>query len=472
LSRRNGAQADAEPLWLVDATTYRQELDPAVRRCKERYFRLEHLSKQRRYGEHVARGVRTYSPGLLRVASILAASGHRVRFLTLEEAEAELEEPEPGAERPAVVGFGSVCPTVPACARVAMLARRRLPGVRTVLGGSHAVVAPTLTSKAFEGAFDEVVDGFEADAAARLVGGAPGGLRLPAERLDYGLLPRPLQEYGLNVTTTTGCPFACSYCQDRLAPREVASLDGGLGRILDRLERGTPVHVCDSVLGGGVLRALEVCRALAGLDHGMLLSCDLRPELARPWLLDALGTAGFREVRIGLDSADEGVLASAGRRATPARLAEALESIRERSDLYVSVYLVTGLPGSTTATLERNVAVVEQLADRGLADQVRHHLYVPYPTDRCPSGDPRVRLRTGDWSRYDRNSHPVFDLDDLPAEALWDGFRMTEEAIVSTWARRLGLGVEELDGVPSYPDYHAVTYGLDTTVAGPVPPDC
>jgi hypothetical protein len=168
-------------------------------------------------------------------------------------------------------------------------------------------------------------------------------------------------------------------------------------------------------------------------------------------------------VRIGLDSADDNILASAGRRATPARLKKALQLIREYSSLYVSVYLVSGLPGTTNDTLERNITAIEDLFGSGLVNQIRHHLYVPYPTDLCPTGDPRVRLLTDDWSKYDRNSYPVFDLSELTAEQLWAGFQLTEEAIVSSWAHRLAVETDKLDVLPSYPDYHAVTYGLDTT---------
>jgi hypothetical protein len=321
-------------------------------------------------------------------------------------------------------------------------------------------VAPTQILKRFGHAFDDVIDGYEEDAAARLLGGPlpPPG---PGSRLDYRLLPHPVAEYSINLMTASGCPFRCTYCQDRLLPRMDGGLDGGLGQLVgpDGLAPGTPVHFSDSVLGGTVPRAMKVCGALAQLDHGMVLSCDMRPEFANLELLGQLRRAGFRELRMGLDSADAQVLVTAGRMAKPKRLPQVLERIREAEPgLYVSVYLVTGLPGTTEATLEENMAVVRQLLGAGLADQVKHHLYVPYPLDSCPTNDIRVEIVEQDWSAYDRNSFPVYELAGIGREQLWQAFLATEVAINDAWAAGFGLSADQVEALPLYPDYNGRVY--------------
>jgi hypothetical protein len=458
------------PVWLVDATTYRRKLDPELERSKARFFRIETHARSRRLGPSATRGTRTYSAGLLRIATLLARAGHEVRYLHLEEVAVALEE-TPSAEAPAVIGFGAVCPTVPACASLSLAAKDRFPGVRTALGGAHATVAATLILKRFGDAFDDVVDGYEEEAAGRLMGLPPRRPPLPGCRLDYRLLPHPVREYSINLMTATGCPFRCTYCQDRLLPRITGDLDGGLGELVGDggLAPGTPIHFSDSVLGGNVPRAMKVCQELAQLDHGMVLSCDMRPEFANAQLLGQLQEAGFREIRMGLDSADADVLLTAGRMAKPRRLSQVLERIRDAAPgLYVSIYLVTGLPGTTGATLDENVAIVHRLLEHGLADQVKHHLYVPYPLDSCPSNDIRVEIVDQDWSAYDRNSFPVYELPGVDREQIWQAFLATETAINDVWAASFGLGPDQIDALPLFPDYNGRVYLGAHGAAGPV----
>ncbi|MGH8900532.1 MAG: B12-binding domain-containing radical SAM protein [Egibacteraceae bacterium] len=413
-------------------------------------LRIESVARRHRIGEHAPRGVRTLSAGLLRIGTILAASGYPVRFLPLEDLRQLLDQ-TPASDAPTVVGFGAFCPTVPACAALAEEVRKRFPGTRVALGGAHAAVAGDLTRRRYP-VFHQVIPVFEEAAAGALVGRLPQEFARPLLELDYDLLPHPVAEYGLNLMTAMGCPFTCMYCQEAVAPWTHRPLDGGLADVMGQLPLRTPVHYCDSVLGGSPTRALQVCKALAALGHGMLLSCDLRPEYVRPGLLEALVAAGFVEIRVGLDSADEAVLAATGRSARPAQLPRALELVRELTELYVSVYLVTGLPGTTPRTLDQNLDVVHQLLSQGLADQIRHNLYVPYPTDSCPSGHPDVRLLTDDWARYDRHSYPVFELEGIEADRLWASFLAIEEAINVEWMRSLDLCVDDVCRVPMYPD--------------------
>ena len=159
--------------------------------------------------------------------------------------------------------------------------------------------------------FDEIVADRDEAAAARLLLGTI--IRPQEVRQAYELLPLPLGEYGLNLMTEVGCPFACRYCQDRLIPKRILSLDGGLENIKERLPLRKPIHYCDSVLGGEYKRALAICSKLESLDHSFLLSCDIRMEMLTPELIAALVKAGFVEIRLGLDSADDVVLQENGR---------------------------------------------------------------------------------------------------------------------------------------------------------------
>jgi len=134
---------------------------------------------------------------------------------------------------------------------------------------------------------------------------------------------------------------------------------------------------------------------------------------------------------------------------------------------------VTGLPGTTRGTLDRNLRIVERLLEEQLADQIKHHLYVPYPTDQCRTGSPGVRPRVDDWAAYDRNSYPVYDLPGLGQDELWEAFLITEEAINAAWTRSLGVSEATIASLERFPDYNGAMYlGNEGSVAeAPTIPD-
>ena len=91
---------------------------------------------------------------------------------------------------------------------------------------------------------------------------------------------------------------------------------------------------------------------------------------------------------------------------------------------------------------------------------------MPYPTDQCRTGSPGVRPRVGDWTAYDRNSYPVYDLPDLGQDELWEAFLVTEEAINAAWTRSLGVSEATIASLVRFPDYNGAMYlGSEDSVA-------
>ncbi|MGH3921624.1 MAG: hypothetical protein ACRDTT_01905 [Pseudonocardiaceae bacterium] len=69
----------------MDATTYRPRIPEPVRTSKVRYFQVESIARRRRVGEQAPRGLRTFSAGLIRIGTMLVASGYQVQLLPLED---------------------------------------------------------------------------------------------------------------------------------------------------------------------------------------------------------------------------------------------------------------------------------------------------------------------------------------------------------------------------------------------------
>ena len=154
--------------------------------------------------------------------------------------------------------------------------------------------------------FDKYIVGYELEAAQQLTS-KKLEIKYP-KYVDYSLLPYPLEEYAINTFTAMGCRFNCSYCQDGKAPFFTSSLDGGVGELMKLLPAKTLIHFFDSVLGYSPQRLHDVCDVLSQLQHNFVLSCDLRAEYINLETLHCLSKAGFKEIRLGIESASVDLL--------------------------------------------------------------------------------------------------------------------------------------------------------------------
>lgn len=433
-------------IWLIDYTHYKRDIHPQLKQHKQDYFRLKSYVRSKIIGPTAPVSSKVYGAGLLRLATILSENGVEVRYMHYYMLEEILACGEPLPEK---IAFSSICPTVPMCAELAARIKRLSPDTKVVIGGVHVNLNPELTRNRFP-VFDELIVGYETEAAERIAGRRLA--RIPEKYADYSLLPYPLSDYAINTFTSMGCPFKCDYCVDGLAPHYCASKDGQISDMKALLPPRTLVHFFDSVLGfpqGGVLR---VCDTLKKAEHDFLLSCDMRADMLTPETVRAMEEAGFVEVRLGMESAVQDILDRNGRTLSADKFTEQIKMIRSSSNLYVTLYSMTGLPGTDRLTQEKTLEYCDYLFQSRLVDEIKNALYVPYPLPGVDYSLRGVELLTEDWSRYDRQSFPVFRTKEMSAEELWDLYLYTAESINRSWLS--GCGFSSFDEVPVIDGYY------------------
>lgn len=441
-------------IWLIDATTYQKRLENELQIEKRKYFKIKAFVKYEKIGKHEPPGEKCFSPGLLRIGTILAYSGCDVQYFSIDNVKRNFEYLIKN-KLPDIIGFGAVCPTVNQCARLANKFKKVKPTLKVVLGGAQAIAAPNQTRIRYP-IFDEIIEQVDIMAVAKLLNTNTSNLKIPPVFIDYNLLEFPLNQYCINLQTITGCPYECSYCQDRLSTYSELQLDGGLSNIFKNLKKRSIIHFSDSVLGGSRTRAIKIAQKLSSFKHGMILSCDLRSEMLSLDLIDIMIKAGFGEIRIGLDSGDKNVLHFTHRNSLPEKILSTLQLLRKNSELYISLYLVTGLPGSTKETCDINHELITNLLETKLIDEAKHHLYVPYPFDNKELLNKEIIIHDNDWSNYDRQSYPVYSLPDLTQDEIWNEFLKMEKSINISWAKAHKYTLELSD--ISYPEYNIAKY--------------
>lgn len=444
-------------IWLIDATSYQKEIDRELLEIKKNYFIIKSYVRKKNIGDHILPTQRTFSTGLLRIATLLSRMGYSVTYFHLSDF-LEDEVLANTITLPNIIAFSCVCPTIPICDKLSKRIKEINKSIITVVGGAHINVALNKTKQRYS-SFDRYSYGYELEAVSRIIDTeVPKNVEL-LPYVDYSLLPYSLMEYDINVFSTLGCPFHCEYCQDGQMPYFEYLLDGGLSIIQNQLAPGKLIHFFDSTLGYSETRLMGVCTTLKKLHHPFILSCDLRAEFINPATVVALEEAGFKEIRIGFETNDVEVLKKNKRVILPETILDKIKTIRDYSGIYLTIYTVSGLPGYTLDTYKKNNEIYSYLLESRLVDEIKNAQYVPYPRDDVDFSKRGVIIKNNHWGCYDRQSYPVYETSELTQQQIWTGFIETQRNINQAWIAGLGFSdIKDLSCFDVYPEYIVNNY--------------
>ncbi len=355
-----------------------------------------------------------------------------------------------------VVGITAMGPQI---ARAYDLADRfRARGRKVVLGGSWVSLAPLERSLAHA---DVVVVGEAERVWATVLGDlAAGRAKTVYEATDvvdlrdlplvdyrdlklvrwtrFRVSPVYRQYFHWPVLFSRGCPLSCSFCavqalfrrhyrtrpvEDVLADvRRIKALGGRKLLFLD----DNPIARPEA--------AKELFRALIGEKIIWTSQCPI--TIAHdPELLDLAARSGCVSLSIGLESTEENVLSTIGKRWNqPGRYDESIRAIQSRG-IQVIALMMVGLDGQTPAVFP---AVLEFLR-RNHVSLVKLFTPAPYPgTPFHEEMSAAGRILDDDWSHYDYGSLLV-EPTGMSQEALRTGFDETYRSFYSlgSIARRM-----------------------------------
>ncbi|MGD0274110.1 MAG: radical SAM family heme chaperone HemW [Gaiellaceae bacterium] len=169
------------------------------------------------------------------------------------------------------------------------------------------------------------------------------------------------------------CSRRCDYCDfvslagqrdrhDRYARALLAELE---------LERDLLASELETVyLGGGTPTFLEpeaLRTLLEGLPGASELTVEANPETVTPALAGALVEAGVNRVSLGAQSFQPRLLELLGRRAGPADVRRAVETLRDAGVDNISLDLLYGIPGQRRADLDADLDEALALAPEQLS---------------------------------------------------------------------------------------------------------
>ena len=220
------------------------------------------------------------------------------------------------------------------------------------------------------------------------------------------------------IQGSRSCPYKCNYCpyianEAKYQRRSVENVIEELGHLKHRLGVKA-VTFRDPVFSMHREWTERLCEAVASADLGLELACETRTDRLDKALLDQMYAAGFRAVKIGVESPDVDVLKKYRRKAPDHLHQEAMVRHAESLGMRVVAFFILGLPDDTRASMEHTLEYALELN----ASLANFTICTPLPGTEFHE-EFRDRIEDHDFNHYD-NFHAVFRLDHLSSEEIED----------------------------------------------------
>lgn len=327
--------------------------------------------------------------GLLYVSAALKAAGYRdIRLLHMDaekNAQSLLTETL-SSWKPDVVAFSAITAEGKSLYESAALAKRLLPGVRTIAGGPH----PTgYAAECLSNGLDAVVIGegeattvelvraLEAKTSldsvsgiAFLKGGGPAftSRRPFIENLDS--LPLPdwdlvdFKRYSsfvphtpflhntayMSLFTSRGCPYRCTYCHNVMGKNFRAhSPERVIAEFRALYARGIRhFELLDDIFNWDRERAAEIMRRLIAekMDIGIYMCNGVRGDILDEELIDLFARAGVRFMSVAIETASPRLQKAIKKNVNLDKLRRAVDMSVKRG-IFTHGFFMLGFPGET-----------------------------------------------------------------------------------------------------------------------------
>jgi len=191
----------------------------------------------------------------------------------------------------------------------------------------------------------------------------------------------------IDIFSGRGCPHDCIFC---LWPQVMHGRKVRLRspeRVVDEIEYD--IRLCPRVIRGGEFffeddtftlvksNAMAICEEILRRRLTITFSVNARMDTADPELFRLLKRAGCRELLVGFESGDAGILSGMNKKATVEQ-ARAFMELAHDAKLDVHGCFVFGLPGETEESMERTIRFA---LDLGL-HTIQFSAAVPFPGTR------------------------------------------------------------------------------------------
>jgi radical SAM superfamily enzyme YgiQ (UPF0313 family) len=403
------------------------------------------VSFAERYGKLAGAGSTTPALGLLVLAATARAHGHDCRVL--EAAALDLDVDAAIARLadapPEVLGLSATTLAIGAAQAFAAAVKARFPQVTTVLGGPHVSAVPEETLRRTP-AIDIAVVGAGEETLVELLATLQQGGDLASVRglvfrhgdqliktppraplRDLDSLPQPAwdlldgfpQRYApapfkvrhlpaASLVSSRGCPNECIFCDRSVFGATCHAHSAAyVATQMRALHRDYGVReFCfeDDTFVTFRKRLRELCHDLIENGPRFSWNCLGRVDHVTPDDLKLMRRAGCWQISYGIESGNQAILDTIGKRVTLAQIRDAVRWTRE-AGIKAKGFFIVGHPGETRETLHETIDFALELPLNDLSVT----LLTPFPGTELYERAAEFGSFTADWGQLNLLT-PVF----------------------------------------------------------------
>lgn len=339
-------------------------------------------------------------------------------------------------KQPAYIGFSCTTSSFLDGVRIASLAKKILPGIKSVIGGAHV---SALKEKILEGYpevdFSVIGEGeatltelmkSKGEDAPKIEGlvyrDSDGSVCVNAFRskmLDLDSLPFPAyskltgfpEKYMLPIfnyprtpntscISSRGCPYACSYC-DRSVFRRTFRFNSAeyLYEHLKYLKQQfgmRHINFYDDQFTFHRKRVQAFCELMMNKPLNMTFNCAVRADHIDKELIHMMKRAGCWMISLGVESGDADLLTQHRQNVDLEMMRDKIHMIKQAGIRTKGLFMV-GLPGETESSMRKSIRYYKSLP----IDEINVAKFTPFPGTPLYENLNQTGTFTEDWEKMD-----------------------------------------------------------------------
>ncbi|MBF0526021.1 MAG: B12-binding domain-containing radical SAM protein [Deltaproteobacteria bacterium] len=304
---------------------------------------------------------------------------------------------------PDIIGLSTMTPSYPAALVIARLAKRISPA-KVIIGGVHATTLPEET--AWQDNIDIVVRGEAEETMVELVACLEQGgdlssvkgltykkdgrlVNTPSRNFisDLNKLPFPIKDvlfperfsssHFINIIAGRGCPHNCYFCANHSlwGAHRIRSLDNiweELNYLYNKYDR--TIMFWDDNLTVSKKLLFALCDRMKKETPDILWRGESRVDTLTPETLITMKEAGCWDVKLGIESGSDKILAYMNKKLTVKKVMDCAEMIL-KTGIQFSVNFMYGLPEETWDDLMATLDLIKRIP----ANSIAVSKFIPLP---------------------------------------------------------------------------------------------
>ncbi|MHC4986417.1 MAG: B12-binding domain-containing radical SAM protein, partial [Planctomycetota bacterium] len=168
------------------------------------------------------------------------------------------------------------------------------------------------------------------------------------------------------VMTTRGCPQQCLFCANGI-PTKIRYMSPNKAvdqfQWLQRTYGVTGLDILDDNFYASESHVVALCEEMLRRNCNFTWWAGLRLKNLSEDVLQLMKRAGCRSVSFGVETGTDDVLKTVRKNVTVAEMLEAMQRVTRVGFDRIDAFLIVGLPGETTDTIDRTVAFLRTLRE-------------------------------------------------------------------------------------------------------------